>query len=105
MPSMFHAMDNVEETKNNSPQREIVLKPIDGKATDSRGMVDSRLFKGDNKLKAIMDENGLWYCKFDQGILPESLKVKFTSVPKLVKFVTEYYKKRSVEVVEVKNAS
>ena len=105
MASMFHSMDNVEGTKNHTPQREIVLKPIDGRPKTSGGLVDTRLFKGDNKLKAMMDESGLWYCKFEQGLLPESLKVKFTSVSKLVAFVKAYYDKRNIEVIEVKDAA
>lgn len=103
MATMFHMQEKVDD-KVNAPEREIVLRPIEGKkALNGAGLVDPRLFKGENTLNAIMGEDGLWYCKFEQGLLPEPLKVKFTSISKLLTHVKGYYEKRNIEIVEVKN--
>ena len=104
MATMFHSLENTPEDKNNGPEREIVLRPMEGKkAVSSSGLVDTRLFKGENKLNAIMGEDGLWFCRYNDGNLPEPLKVKFTSVSKLLSHIKTYYEKRNVEIVEVKN--
>jgi hypothetical protein len=106
MATMFHSLENTPEEKNNAPEREIVLRPIEGKKPlNGIGLVDPRLFKGSNKLQAIMAEDGLWYCKYADGNVPEPLKMKFTSVSKLVSHVKNYFEKRNIEIVEVKNAS
>lgn len=106
MASMFHALENKEDEKNNTPEREIVLRPMEGKKPlNGIGLVDPRLFKGSNKLHAIMAEDGLWFCKYADGNVPEPLKVKFTTVTKLVEHVKAYFENRNIEIVEVKNAS
>ena len=106
MASMFHALENTPDEKNNSPEREIVLRPMEGKKPlNGIGLVDPRLFKGSNKLHAIMAEDGLWYCKYADGNVPEPLKMKFTTVNKLVNHVRTYFENRNIEIVEVKNAS
>jgi hypothetical protein len=97
-------MENVEENKNHSNVRELVLKPIEGKGTlNSKGLIDNRLFKGDNHLHAYQGEDGLWFMRQDQGHLPEVLKEKFTTFSKLLTFAKNYYDKRNVEIVEVKD--
>lgn len=106
MATMFHSLENTEDDKNNAPEREIVLRPIEGKKPlNGIGLVDPRLFKGSNKLHAIMAEDGLWFCKYADGNVPEPLKMKFTSVSKLVSHVRTYFENRNIEIVEVKNAS
>jgi hypothetical protein len=106
MATMFHTLENTHEDKNNTPSREIVLRPIEGKKPlNGIGLVDPRLFKGSNKLHAIMAEDGLWYCKYADGNVPEPLKIKFTTVKKLVEHVRSYFENRNIEIVEVKNAS
>jgi hypothetical protein len=105
MASMFH-MNEKAEDKILAPEREIVLRPKEGKSPkSSTGLVDTRLFKGDNTLNAIMGEDGLWYCKFQQGHIPEPLRVKFTKISKLIEHVRSYFDKRDVEIVEIKNRS
>jgi hypothetical protein len=104
MATMFHNMENTPEDKNHTPEREIVLRPMEGRKTlNGIGLVDPRLFKGSNKLNAIMGEDGLWFCRYDDGNVPETLRVKFTSVSKLLTHVKAYYEKRNIEIVEVKN--
>lgn len=82
--------------------RVIMLKPLKGKQTNNHGMVDTRLFSGDNKLHAIMDhQTSLWYLKYEKGALPDPLKQHFTGFSKLMNYVTEYFKRRNIEVIEV----
>ena len=91
--------------KQRNTDRIIKLKVIDGtKPINTKGMVDSRLFTGENNLHAIMNENdGLWAIKYDSGILPNHLKQRFTSFRLLYKHVENYFQGRNVEISEVKD--
>lgn len=93
------------ESKMRSPDRILVLKVKDGKAPiASTGLIDKRLFTGENNLHAIMDmQTCLWTVKYDNGGLPEPLKQQFTSFSSLLKHTRAYFHKRNVEIVEVKD--
>lgn len=81
----------------------LVLKPI-GSAKHVSGLMDKRLFTGDNNLHAVMDtQTCLWSLRYDHGILPQSLKQKFTGYAPLIKYVTDYLKNRNIEITEVKD--
>lgn len=85
-----------------SDDRIIELKKIEGKHTlDSFGLVDNRLFNGENKLHATMEPNGLWYVYYDKGMVEPTLRVKFTNFPSLMKFLVDHYRKRNIQVKEV----
>lgn len=88
-----------------SDDRVLVLKVKDGKKpTSVTGMIDERLFKGENNIHAVVHPNGLWYCKYELGAVPGGLKNQyFTKFSELLKFVKEYFEKRNVEVVEVRD--
>lgn len=88
-----------------SPDRVLVLKVMDGKkAISTTGAADPRLFTGENKLHAVLDEQTtLWKMKYDMGIVPEPLKGTFTGFKALKKFAELYYAKRNIEIVEVKD--
>ena len=107
-PVVHHDFDNLYTSKMRSDDRIIKLSLMKGKlatTSSSSGSVDPRLFKGDNHLHAIKHPNtGLWYCKYEQGGIPEPLKVTFTTFEKLYEFVVLYYAKRNVEVVGVEDA-
>ncbi|SRR6266550_4276661 len=104
MASMFHPEENTVEHKMHSPERELVIRPIEGQKTlNSVGVVDTRLWKGGNSIRALMSDTGLWYFKQESGLLPDALKVQFTSITKLIKFAKDYFSKRNLEVVEVKD--
>jgi len=94
-------------SKNIENDRILILKVIDDKLPKtSHGMVDQRLFKGDNKLHVIFDgQTTLWNLKYDSGVLPEPLQQKFTSFKVLKNFVAEYFRNRNIEIAEVVNAS
>jgi len=88
-------------------ERELVLAPIDGKKPlSSHGSTDNRLFKGGNKLWAIMDkQTSLWHLKYEQGVLPEPFRQRFTSFSKLKAFVDDYYARRNLQIVDVKDVA
>lgn len=90
-------------TKNHTTDRVLVLKPMEGKdPKNSKGMVDNRLFTGDNKLHAVMDpEYGHWYLKFDMGTIPPQLQQRWTNFTKLYEFTKGYYLTRDIEIVDV----
>lgn len=103
---MTYELQKIDPTNNSklrSDVRVFVLSLIDAKAPlTNLGLVDKRLFSGENKLRAIKDPQfGLWTLKYDSGILPEALKQQFTSFKVLLKFVTEYFTKRNIKVEEV----
>lgn len=79
--------------------RVLLLEPIDGKPLSSKGVVDPRLFTGENKLHAIRTDNDqLWSFKYEAGAVPEPLKDKFTSFSKLLKHAEVYFSTRNVRV-------
>lgn len=87
------------------PDRILVLKVMEGKKPmNTIGVSDPRLFTGENKLHAIMDEQTcLWRLKYDMGIVPEPIKGYFTGFKALKKHADEYFGKRNIEIVEVKD--
>lgn len=88
---------------NASLDRVLVLSPIDDKSPlSSTGMVDPRLFTGENKLHAIRDEQtALWHFKYESGVLPPQLKQQFTGFKALRKHAEDYFKKRNIQIKEV----
>lgn len=79
------------------------LKVIDGeKPLSSLGMVDKRLFTGDNKLHLKYNhQTHLYYYELDSGVLPQPLKQNFTSMQFAIEFAKDYYARRNVEVYEI----
>lgn len=98
-------LDQEQKINNSlkSNDRVIVLSPIEGKNTVSNtGLTDNRLFTGDNKLHAILDEQHmLWSLRYEKGITPAPLQQKFTNFRILLEFVKEYYNRRNIAVKEV----
>jgi|SRR5579872_997681 len=97
-----------EESKMRSPDRILVLKPIEGKKPLDSGMrVDPRLFKeGDdtNRLHGVMDlETSLWSLKYEKGSVPPALSGKFTGFKQLLDAATSYYNQRNIEITQVKD--
>lgn len=82
-----------------SADRVFIFKQIPGAQTkDAAGAVDSRLFKGGNKLHAIMDPDALWHLKYEEGDLPQQLKQRYTSFNKLLESVKPYFEKRGLMI-------
>lgn len=94
------------EDNNNGTDRILFLSKINGKGTiGSTGLIDNRLFTGENKLHAMMNPSGLWELKYDSGSLPEFLRQQFTSFSILLREVKQYFYKRNIEIKEIKNAA
>jgi hypothetical protein len=101
---VLHAIDEIKlKSKIKSNDRIFILAPIEGKsAKDVSGNSDARLFTGENSLHAILDiRTCLWSLKYKSGALPGGLQQQFTSWALLKKHVTDYYKKRNIEVKEI----
>lgn len=89
-------------SKMRKPRRVFVLEPIDGKPETTGGMVDKRLFTGENNLNAILDEQSmLWSLKYDKGITPDALKERFTTFKKVKEHVEGYFKRRNIRIKEI----
>ncbi len=90
-------------TKMRARDRIFKLGVIDDKLPkNSTGMVDTRLFTGENNLHAKMDpETCFWSLQYDAGALPQPLKVNFTTFPALKRHVEDYFKTRNIEIKEI----
>lgn len=80
--------------------RVLKLTRIEGTTTkNSSGIVDNRLFTGENELHAIMDpETTLWHLKYKAGDVPQPLKQRYTGFAKLMDDLVPYFEKRGVKV-------
>lgn len=100
---MFDSQET-PSSKMRSSKRVFVLEPIGGKPETTSGMVDKRLFTGENNLNAILDEQTmLWSLRYDKGITPEPLQQKFTGFKKTKEFVEGYFKRRNIRIKEIKD--
>jgi len=90
--------------KMKSDDRVLVLAPMEGKPSlSASGSVDKRLFKGENTLHALYDVNtGTWKMAYEMGGLPGGLEGKFTTFNELVDTARGYFKRRNVEIIEIK---
>ena len=86
-----------------STDRIMVLEVIDGKKPISNiGLVDPRLFTGENKLHAVKDpQTNLWNFKYEYGVLPPQLKGQYTGFNQLKKVCEDYFEKRNMRLKEV----
>jgi hypothetical protein len=102
---MQEFIDPNKKTKMRGNDRLFVIKQIDEKAPlSSTGLVDKRLFTGENRLHAIRDEasNWLWYFKYDTGAVPEFLKGRrYTKFNDAQKDAEKYFNGRNVKIEEV----
>jgi hypothetical protein len=97
-------MAGIIAVKNRSDNRVLVLETILGeKPLSSTGLVDPRLFTGENKLRAIKDpQTCMWSFKYDMGGLPPLLKDRnFTNFTALVKYARDYLLTRNIQIKEV----
>lgn len=69
---------------------------------DNAGMIDKRLFSGENNLLALKDPvYDLWYIRYEHGTIPEELRQSFTSFTMLFKHAKTFFNKRNIEISEV----
>jgi hypothetical protein len=90
-------------TKMKSADRVFVLEKMEGENTkNTKGLIDNRLFSGENRLHAKMDpQNSQWYLQYDSGLIPAALQGRFTSFEKLREHVTMYFGTRNINVKQV----
>lgn len=96
---------DMPETNHRATDRVLKLeKDKEGVSVkNSSGIVDNRLFTGEQTLHLKMDPmSSLWNFQYGQnGLLPEALKGRFTSFSKGLEHAELYFKKRNVKVSEV----
>lgn len=94
---------NLASEKMRTTDRVLVLSKKEGENTkNSIGLIDNRLFTGENKLHCKMDfQTLLWSFKYEQGGLPEPLKEKFTSFRAAMKHAENYFSRRNILIQEV----
>ena len=95
-----------EEKKNpreRSKDRILVLEEIEpGSVKSSSGNLDNRLFKGGNRVHAVMDPaTCFWKIKYEQGNAPEALNKTFTRFNLLLDTAKNYYNKRGLRIKEI----
>jgi len=97
---------NSPESNIRSIDRKLSLAPIEGKSVkNSSGLVDTRLFTGDQQLLLKMDpQTCLWYFQYtNTGLLPEPLKGKFTGFKAGLRFAEDYFSKRNIRITRVED--
>ncbi len=94
-----------DELKHRSNDRVLVLERIEGENTvSSTGLIDNRLYKGGNRLHAVLDDRTtLWELKYEQGTLPPALQQRWTSFKSLVSFATRYFGSRGLKLVKIED--
>lgn len=93
-----------EKNKLRSSDRIMSLSVIDSKAPlNSLGLIDKRLFSGEQKLHAKMDpQTTFWSMQYENaGKLPIELDQKFTTFAALYKHAERYFLSRNVKIEEV----
>jgi len=88
--------------KMRSTDRILVLEKVNTEDKSSTGLVDVRLFKGENILHAVQHpEYSTWTLKYEHGILPKPLKQTFTSFQALYTYTENYFKRRNARIAKV----
>ena len=89
--------------KMKSFHRELKLKVIDDKApVSSTGLIDKRLFKGENSLWAILDpQYNMWTFNYDKGAVPQELQQRWTTFQGALRDAQVYFANRNVEIYEI----
>lgn len=79
---------------------------MDGKKPlNTLGASDPRLFTGENTVHAVMDKQTcLWTIRYQHGLPPPKLRVRYTSFNKLKQAASDYFKIRNIEIVDVKDS-
>lgn len=92
------------ESNLRSPDRILKLEIIDGtKPKSASGMVDSRLFQGDdNRIHIVMDlETSLWSVRYDKGHIPPALSGQYTGFKQAYDHVKKYFETRNIRITQV----
>lgn len=79
--------------------RVLVLEKVDPKK--DVGMVDPKVFSGDNELHAVMDSMCMWSFKYKHGQIPPALKSRWTSFNELKKAAEKYFDNKNIKITKV----
>ena len=94
--------DYRDNPKIRSDTRVFKLEVIDGKKPkSSTGLIDPRVFSGENTFFAQKDHRNIWGFKVKSGGLPEPLKQKYTKFEYLLEHAKKYFESRNMKIVEV----
>lgn len=97
-------IEDKRKAKLHTGDRLLVLRVKGGeKPRTTKGLMDSRLFTGENNLHVKVDPTSLWRFEYDSGQLPLPLKQKFTSFNAAYDFVERYFVNRNIEIAEVRD--
>jgi hypothetical protein len=95
------------ESKMRAPDRVFKLELIDTKKPiTATGMVDQRLFKGDDatRLHCVMDlETSLWSFKYSRGAIPPGLEGRWTSFKTAKDHADKYFVNRNLRITQVED--
>lgn len=94
--------DYRDNPKLKSNTRVFKLEVIDGKKPkSSTGLIDPRVFSGENNFAAVRDSRNIWSFKVKAGGLPEALKSKYTTFENLYEYAVKYFAGRNMKITEV----
>lgn len=82
-----------------SNDRILVLEKID-KEGKNDSVIDPKVVDGKNKLHCYID-NGMWYFKFEHGLIPAALRDRFTSFKVAREAADTYFKTRNIRIKDV----
>lgn len=102
--ALAYATNLSAESRIRSPDRILKLEIIDGtKPKAASGMVDSRLFQGDdNRIHIVMDlETSLWSIRYDKGNVPPALTGQYTGFKQAFDHVKKYFENRNIRITQV----
>lgn len=86
-----------------STDRILVLERVN-KADKHIGLIDPKVFTGDNNLHAVMDPSTcMWTFKYEHGMVPPQLRSKFTDFNTLKKHAEIYFNTKSIRITGVKD--
>lgn len=97
-------MDTATNVRSND--RVLALEVIDGmKAKSSTGLLDTRLFTGEQQLHLKMDpQTCFWSFQYsNNGVIPEPLRCKFTGFKAAMKYAEDYFKRRNIKITEIRD--
>lgn len=80
--------------------RVLVLEQLNpGKDT---GMLDPRVFKGENALHLVMDaQTTMWRFRMEHGLVPAQLKNKYTDFKSAMRHAESYFNMKNIRIKEV----
>lgn len=82
--------------------RIFTLKPMEGKkALAANGLVDQRLFTGENRIHVMQNESSLWFLRLDNGIVPPGINQLYTSSARAIETMKGYYARRNIAIQEI----